>query len=103
MIANFSIIYEEWRLDRKQLIVVSDIFFIKLGKNEFVFIHLFFKAFIYFGGERGRKRERKGEKHQCMVAFHTPPSADMACNLGMCPELGIEPATLQFADWHSVH
>ena len=30
--------------------------------------------------------ERKGENHQCVVASHTPPSGDLACNPDMCPE-----------------
>ena len=29
-------------------------------------------VFIYFRGEG-----REGEKYQCMVAFHTPPSRDL--------------------------
>ena len=32
----------------------------------------------------GRERERKGEKHQCGVASHAPPTGDLAHNLGMC-------------------
>ena len=40
--------------------------------------------FIYFQGE-GREGERKGEKHQCVVASCVPPSGDLAHNPGMCP------------------
>ena len=35
---------------------------------------------------RERKREREAEKHQCVVASHTPPPGDLALNPGMCPE-----------------
>ena len=35
--------------------------------------------------------EREGEKHQCVVASRAPPTGDMACNPGMCP------------DWESNH
>ena len=28
---------------------------------------------------------REGEKHQCMVDSHTPPTGDLAWNTGMCP------------------
>ena len=42
----------------------------------------FFKYFIYLFSER----EREGEKHQCVVASHAPPTGDLACNPGMCPE-----------------
>ena len=45
--------------------------------------------------------ERKGEKHQCVVASHAPPPGDLACTLGMCPSRGIEPVTLWFAGRHS--
>ena len=30
--------------------------------------------------------ERKEEKHQCVIASHTPPTRDLACNPGMCPD-----------------
>ena len=47
------------------------------------FINLF--LFIYFL-ERGKEGEREGEKHQCVVPSHTPPTGDLACNQGMCPD-----------------
>ena len=43
------------------------------------------KDFIYFL-ERGREGEREGEKHQCVVASHMPPTGDLAHNPGMCPD-----------------
>ena len=48
--------------------------------------------------ERGREGEREGEKHQCVVASHEPPTGDMAGNPGMCPdwELNQQPSSLQF-------
>ena len=36
--------------------------------------------------ERGRDRERWGEKHQYVVASCMPPTGDLACNLGLCPD-----------------
>ena len=36
--------------------------------------------------EKGRKREREGEKHQCVVASHTAPTGDLAHSPGMCPD-----------------
>ena len=30
--------------------------------------------------------EREGEKHQCVVASCMPPTGDLACNPGMCPD-----------------
>ena len=34
----------------------------------------------------GREAEREGEKHQCVVASCAPPTEDLACNPGMCPD-----------------
>ena len=39
--------------------------------------------------ERGKEGEREGEKQQCVVTSHTPPTGNLACNPGMC------------ADWES--
>ena len=36
--------------------------------------------------EKGREGEREGEKHQCVVAPHAPPTGDLARNPGMCPD-----------------
>ena len=49
-----------------------------------VFRKFFFKDFIYLFLERGWEGEREGEKNQCVVAFHTPPTGDLAHNPGMC-------------------
>ena len=40
---------------------------------------------------RGRERERDGENHQCVVASHMPPTGDLACNPGMCPDCELNP------------
>ena len=39
----------------------------------------------------------EGEKHQCVVASHTPPTGDLAHNPGMCPhwELNQQPSDSQ--------
>ena len=34
----------------------------------------------------GREERREGEKHQCVVARHTPPTRDLAHNPGTCPD-----------------
>ena len=52
----------------------------------------FLKDFIYFFfRQRGRVEERKGEKHQCVVAFCTACTRDPACNPGMHPDPDQEP------------
>ena len=30
--------------------------------------------------------DREGEKHQCVVASHAPPTGDLAHNPGLCPD-----------------
>ena len=42
--------------------------------------------FIYLFLERGRKGERGGETHQCVVVSCAPPTGDLACNPGMCSD-----------------
>ena len=48
--------------------------------------HSFFFSILFIFQERGREGERKGEKHQCVVASHVPPTGDLACNPGLCPD-----------------
>ena len=47
------------------------------------------KDFIYLLSESGREGERKGEKHQCVVASCAPPAGDLPCNPGICPDWGL--------------
>ena len=51
-------------------------------------IFIFFKKrfYLFIFRERAKEGERKGEKHQCVVVSHVPPTRDMACNPGMCPD-----------------
>ena len=45
-----------------------------------------FKKIFYLFSFRVRGREEEGEKHQCVVASHAPPTGDLVSNPGMCPE-----------------
>ena len=54
--------------------------------SKFHSLYLFFKDFIYLFLDRGREGDREGEKHQCVVAFHAPPTGDLACKPVMCPD-----------------
>ena len=45
-----------------------------------------FSKILFIFRERGKDRDREGEKHQCVVASCTPPTGDLAYNPGMCPE-----------------
>ena len=48
---------------------------------------MLFKDFIYlFFRENGREGETEGEKNQCVVASRAPPTGDLACNPGVCPD-----------------
>ena len=51
-----------------------------------VFFFNFFKLVYLFFRERGREGEREEEKHQCVVASHVPPTGELACNPGLCPD-----------------
>ena len=46
----------------------------------------FLRFYLFIFRERGRDGEREGEKQQCVVASHTPPTGDLAHNPGMCPD-----------------
>ena len=46
----------------------------------------FLRFYLFIFRESGREGEREGEKHQCVVASHAPPSGDLARNPGMCPD-----------------
>ena len=46
-------------------------------------------------GKEGRERGRETSMCECVVACGAPPTGGLACNAGMCPDLGIEPVTLR--------
>ena len=50
------------------------------------YLGFFLRFYLFIFRERGRERERKGEKHHCVVASYMPPTGDLACNPGMCPD-----------------
>ena len=52
----------------------------------YFFLRRFIYLFLIYFLERGREGEREGEKHQCVVASHEPPTGDLARNPGMCPD-----------------
>ena len=49
------------------------------------FLFFIFKDFIYLFLDRGEGRETERER-ECVVAFQAPPTGDLACNPGMCPD-----------------
>ena len=52
-----------------------------------LYTYTFFKRFyLFIFRESGKEEEREEEKHQCVVASCEPPTRDLACNPGMCPD-----------------
>ena len=49
-------------------------------------ISFFLRFYLFIFRQRGREGEREGEKHQCVVASHMPPTGDLASNPDMCPD-----------------
>ena len=49
-------------------------------------INLIFLKLLFIYLERGWEGEREGEKHQSVAASRVPPTGDLACNPGMCPD-----------------
>ena len=57
--------------------------FVKIKNNiHMIAVKYIFKDFFIFR-EKGR---REGEKHQCVVASHAPPTGDLVHNPTMCPD-----------------
>ena len=50
------------------------------------FLSFFFRFYLFIFRERRKEGEREGEKHQCVVSSHAPPTGDLAHNIGMCPD-----------------
>ena len=45
-------------------------------------VSFFLRFYLFVFREKGKE----GEKHRCVVASHVPPTEDLACNTGMCPD-----------------
>ena len=61
------------------------------------------KLYFFIFRQRARVGERKGEKHQCVVASHVPHTGKPGPQPRNEPQLGIEPATLCFTVRCSIH
>ena len=85
-ICSLILIFKTW--NNSSTLYLADAFLIYVKNiclNWVAFLSFIFKDFYLFL-ERGRERERGGDKQQCAVASHTPPTGDLAHNPGMCPD-----------------
>ena len=46
---------------------------------------IIFKKILFIFSERKGEGEREGEKHQCVVVSHVPPTGHLTNSPGMCP------------------
>ena len=44
------------------------------------------RFYLFIFRERGREGEREGETRQGVVASGGPPTGDLACHQGLCPD-----------------
>ena len=63
----------------------------------------FLLKILFIFRQRRWEGKREGEKHQGVVASCAPHIGDPACNTGMCPRPGVEPATPWLAGQCSIH
>ena len=61
----------------------------------------FLKKILCIFIQKERQGEREGDKHQCVVDSHVPPTGNLAFNPGS--GLGIKPVALWFRGWCSIH
>ena len=68
-------------------------------------LHYFlnFLPYLFIFRERVSEGERKGEKHQCVVASCMPPNWGPGLQPRHVPQLGIEQVTLCFTVQRSIH
>ena len=59
-----------------------------LWSLSFLLFFFFLRFYLFIFREREREGERRGVKHQCVVASSAPPTGDRACNPGTCPDWG---------------
>ena len=70
--------------------ITNGLIFTSIEKeNCFIFyfsLKLFKKFYIFIFRERRKGGGKRGRKHQCTVASHVAPTAELARNPGMCPD-----------------
>ena len=57
-----------------------------IAHNVLIPSSFFKRLYLFIFREKGMEEERDGEKPQCVVASHAPPTGDLAHNPGMCPD-----------------
>ena len=88
-VGNMAVFLYVWCETKVEWCCVSSLFlsilpFVKCPL--FLCFVFFILNILFIFRERGWEGEREGEKHQCAVASHMPPTGGLACNPGMCPD-----------------
>ena len=52
--------------------------------NSRIFKKYFKRFYLFIFRQKGMEKE--GEKHECVDASRMPPTGDLTCNPGMCPD-----------------
>ena len=68
----------EWGAGREILMFLS----VQL-KILILYMYFFLRFYLFIFRERAREKETK---HQCVVASCAPPTGELACNPGTCPD-----------------
>ena len=82
------IISNHWKSASKRRLVKSYVIYTVQNFIELLstLIDMVFKKVLFIYFQREEKGRRKGEKHQCVVASHTPHTGDLTRNPGMCSD-----------------
>ena len=93
-----------WILQENNLVFFFLFFYLVPKVQERQLSFFFFLKILFIFREREREGERKGEKHQGVVASHAPPTGDFGWQPRPVPWIGIQLAILWFpSQQHSVH
>ena len=94
-----------WNAGVIQYIFICSFSFQSLGKHRTSLLFLKNIFYLLIFRERGMERGREGEKHQCINVWLplTHPHQGPGLQSRHVPWLRIEPATLWFAGWCSIH
>ena len=94
-LSHWAVWIYSWVFDQHTIVLIITSFkfninatksWLALHTEAFLFFFFFLKIFLNFSFRQREREGERGEKHQCVVASHTPPTGDLACNPVMCPD-----------------